>query len=176
MFAPSLLPAPSDHHTPSTCTATLRRELVRLARRHSTHDDLAGEAVQDVLVLLWRRRTPPADLRRWLRAAVLNRCRHHTRTRARAQRRDRDAAALRPELDVHADPACVACERELLERLRSGLAGLSTTSRKVLELRALQGLEYEDIAQRLDIPIGTVRSTLHRSRAILREQLTDWLS
>jgi RNA polymerase sigma-70 factor (ECF subfamily) len=175
MSISSTLSPHAGHTADGACSPALRRELVHLARLHTTHDDLAGEAVQDVLVLLWRRRTPPADLRRWLRAAVLHRCRHHARTRARAQRRDRDAASLRPELDADSDPACVVCERELRERLRAALQTLPPTARRALELRALRGLDYDAIAEHLGIPIGTVRSSLHRARAALREKLADWL-
>jgi RNA polymerase sigma-70 factor (ECF subfamily) len=40
----------------------------------------------------------------------------------------------------------------------------------VLYLRAVEGLEYEDIAERLSLPVGTVRSSLHRARAQLKRR------
>ncbi|HVS19793.1 MAG TPA: RNA polymerase sigma factor [Planctomycetota bacterium] len=157
-------------------TAELRIELECIARHHAGHDDLAADAVQDALFLLWRRRTPPSDVRRWLRAAVLHRCRHHARTRARAARRDRRAALDRPESDPAADPLCELCTGELRERLERALHRLPAVARRVLALRAHHGLDYAAIAERLDVPIGTVRSSLHRARAALREPLAAWLT
>ena len=63
--------------------------------------------------------------------------------------------------------------RELLKDLENALSALSTDQRRVIELRDLQGLEYTEIAESLDIPVGTVRSRLNRARARVRE-LTEW--
>lgn len=161
--------------SPTTTPEDLRRELERIARHHAGADDLAADAVQEALLLLWRRRTPPADAQRWLRAAVMHRCRHHARTRLRAERRDRRVARARHELDDQADPLCRLCEDELHEHLEHALGDLPSLARRALSLRVHQGLEYADIAARLDVPIGSVRSSLHRARATLRERLADWL-
>ncbi len=47
--------------------------------------------------------------------------------------------------------------------------------RAVLVLKEIDGLKYEEIADVLDCPLGTVRSRLHRARALLREKLKDEL-
>lgn len=164
----SLLPSPG--------ATELRRDLERIARRHAGCDELAADAVQDALVLLWRRRSAPPDVRRWLRAAVLHRCRHHARTQARARTRDRRAALDRPESDPLADPLCGLCTDELRARLEQALVGLPGLARRVLALRAHDGLDYAAIAERLEVPVGSVRSSLHRARAALREPLADWLA
>ena len=49
------------------------------------------------------------------------------------------------------------------------LAGLSPRQRDVLLLYAWAELEYEEIAQALGLPIGTVRSRLHRARKAMKE-------
>jgi RNA polymerase sigma-70 factor (ECF subfamily) len=51
------------------------------------------------------------------------------------------------------------------------LAELPDDFRTVLVLKDIEGLKYEEIAEILDIPIGTVRSRLHRARADMRERL-----
>ncbi|MHC4808819.1 MAG: sigma factor-like helix-turn-helix DNA-binding protein, partial [Planctomycetota bacterium] len=48
---------------------------------------------------------------------------------------------------------------------------IDPSARAILVLRDLQGLEYEQIAEVLEVPIGTVKSRLFRARASLREQL-----
>ena len=57
------------------------------------------------------------------------------------------------------------------ERLLGALGVLSDEHRAILILRDSRGLEYEQIAETLDIPVGTVRSRLFRARAALRNEL-----
>lgn len=57
------------------------------------------------------------------------------------------------------------------ERLLDALGVLSDEHRAILILRDSRGLEYEQIAETLDIPVGTVRSRLFRARAALRNEL-----
>jgi RNA polymerase sigma-70 factor (ECF subfamily) len=45
----------------------------------------------------------------------------------------------------------------------------------VIILRELEELDYDEIAQRLDLSVGTVRSRLHRARTQLRDLLQQWL-
>ncbi len=56
-------------------------------------------------------------------------------------------------------------------QLMAALARLSPEHRVVLVLKDLEGQKYEEIAEVLDVPIGTVRSRLHRARMELRELL-----
>ena len=60
--------------------------------------------------------------------------------------------------------------------LQSTLQSLSDEHREVLVLRELQQLSYEEIADVLGVPRGTVESLLHRARAELRKKLGDYLS
>jgi len=66
----------------------------------------------------------------------------------------------------------VALERTEEEtRLHAALARLSGEHRDVLLMKDIDGLKYEDIAELLKVPIGTVRSRLHRARLELRDLL-----
>ena len=72
--------------------------------------------------------------------------------------------------------SCAFCDperdleiRELLDVLGKALSSLSAEQRRVIELRDLDGLEYQEIAERLDVPVGTVRSRLNRARNRVRE-------
>ncbi len=56
-------------------------------------------------------------------------------------------------------------------RVRTALAALGEQFRTVLVLRHLEGLSYETIAAMLDLPVGTVRSRIHRGRSELRRKL-----
>jgi RNA polymerase sigma-70 factor (ECF subfamily) len=56
-------------------------------------------------------------------------------------------------------------------QVQAALANLAQEFRAVIVLREMEGYCYEDIAAMLEIPVGTVRSRLHRGRLLLREQL-----
>ena len=60
-------------------------------------------------------------------------------------------------------------------QVQAALAAMSEEHRAVLVLREMDGLCYETIAEVLDLPVGTVRSRLHRARLELREQLKEVL-
>jgi RNA polymerase sigma-70 factor, ECF subfamily len=62
---------------------------------------------------------------------------------------------------------------ENVNRVRQAIATLPENYREVVVLCELDELSYEDAAAALDCPVGTVRSRLHRARAILVEKLRD---
>ena len=57
------------------------------------------------------------------------------------------------------------------QSLEGALAALPDEYRAALVLRTYEELSYEEIAQELDIPVGTVMSRIHRARRMLRERL-----
>jgi RNA polymerase sigma-70 factor (ECF subfamily) len=57
--------------------------------------------------------------------------------------------------------------------IREALAKLSPEHRAVLVMKDMDGMKYEDIAEALAVPIGTIRSRLHRARIELREVLLE---
>jgi RNA polymerase sigma-70 factor (ECF subfamily) len=64
---------------------------------------------------------------------------------------------------------------ERVGQVQAALENLSEEFRSVLVLREIDGCCYETIAEILDLPVGTVRSRLHRARLELREQLREVL-
>jgi len=60
------------------------------------------------------------------------------------------------------------------DEVANALNMLAIDFRTVIVLCDLEGFSYEEMAKILDIPIGTVRSRLHRARYILKEKLTDY--
>ena len=72
--------------------------------------------------------------------------------------------------DQQADsPASIVMAKETVTQVQLALGRLDTERRNIIVLRDLQGLDYVEIASMLDIPLGTVRSRLHRARIELRE-------
>lgn len=86
----------------------------------------------------------------------------------------REATGQEP-VDGQADPSQQAEQTERCRQVREALAALPEEYRSILILREIDGCCYETIAEILDVPIGTVRSRLHRARLELRDQLKEVL-
>ena len=75
------------------------------------------------------------------------------------------------QLDASPSPEEIVIRREEQANLRKALADLPEQHRVILILREMDGLDYQEIAQVLDIELGTVKSRLSRARRALREKL-----
>jgi RNA polymerase sigma-70 factor (ECF subfamily) len=113
------------------------------------------------------------DVRPWLMAIVRN-C---WRSRAAADQR-RGHVPLpeeddRPPAFDGPDPEAVAVRASESRRLEAAIAALPGAFREVLILREMEDMSYQQIAETVHAPIGTVMSRLARARALLRDQ---WLA
>jgi len=86
--------------------------------------------------------------------------------------RNRDELGAEPA-DSGDAPGDRLMREEVSARVHEALAQLTEEHRCILELREMEELEYEQIAEALSISIGTVRSRLHRARVQLRERLAE---
>jgi len=151
--------------------------VVRFAERRVAHDQ-AGEVASETFTRAFARRASyrpgSADALPWLYGIASNLVLHERRRFARylaavervetegsRQERDGGLAAADRRLDAARD----------WERMRAALLALSDTDRELLLLVAWDELSYEDAAAVLELPVGTVRSKLHRTKARLRELL-----
>lgn len=147
------------------------------------HRYVAGRAGRDVAdavasetfcVAFSRRETydlERADARPWLYGIAINLMRRHWRTQGRrsvALGRLAGRAGAAPLGDGAAGPALA---RVVEPPLRDAVESLSAGDRDVLLLFAWAELSYEEIAVALEIPVGTVRSRLHRARRAVRSHL-----
>jgi RNA polymerase sigma factor (sigma-70 family) len=111
----------------------------------------------------------------WLLGIANNQVRHHRRSQMRHASMVRRVTQLQRRGNETSEAIdAVATSAELndeMQCVRRALAALNDRHRQVLVLSAGLGLSYEDIAQALDIRIGTVRSRLSRARQRLRELL-----
>ncbi|MFD7818805.1 RNA polymerase sigma factor [Streptomyces sp. NPDC059785] len=113
-----------------------------------------------------------ADARPWLFGIATNLVSRHRRAEARRFK----ALARVPEPVEHEEPVAEravarAGATGVRRELAAALSGLSARHRDVVLLVAWAGLDYEEAAHALGIPVGTVRSRLHRARSRLREAL-----
>ena len=74
-------------------------------------------------------------------------------------------------LKEHASPERMVLSHELKEILFDAIEKLPKDLKKAIELRELEGLSYEQIADEMDCPVGTVRSRIFRAREIIDEKI-----
>jgi RNA polymerase sigma-70 factor, ECF subfamily len=101
--------------------------------------------------------------------------RHIERGHATFELEIEDADRTRPELIAFPDPMTDLLRREGIEELRRAVLSLPRRYREVVVLCDLEEIAYEDAAGVLGCPVGTVRSRLHRARALLLEKLQQRL-
>ena len=145
--------------------------LVSRARTILGCEDLAWDAVQETLVSLWSEVEFPENLHGWLLRAVVYRSLHLSRTRRRRRKHEAAACCAHCEESRRDDPEVIVADRELRTLVEEAVATLPDDFRRVFVLREVDRLDYEAIAELLDIPLGTVRSRLNRARAAPRESV-----
>jgi RNA polymerase sigma-70 factor, ECF subfamily len=87
----------------------------------------------------------------------------------------RETSPIEP-VDCEDDPAEALDRKERCRQVRAAIARLAEEHRAVVVLREIDGCCYETISEILDLPVGTVRSRLHRARLQLREELKEVLA
>lgn len=137
-----------------------------MARSRSFAQDVTQEVFLNVLENAGRFDGAKGSVRGWLFGCA----RHVTLDRLRLERRWTD--------DMPPDGAVLGGDERLLaeqriERLHAAIARLPVEYREALVLSELQELSYAETAAVLECPIGTVRSRLHRARALLAAILVE---
>jgi RNA polymerase sigma factor (sigma-70 family) len=150
--------------------------LVKAAKAILSCEHHAQDAVQEALLSLWCEPQPPPNLGAWLLRAVKYRSLELRRCCHRRRQREMRAACARPECRCCEGPARAVEEREARALLARACARLPAELREVFLLREVEQLDYHAIAERLRVPVGTVRSRLSRSRLALRGLLEEALA
>ena len=132
-------------------------------------DDVTSEAFLIAFERRGRFDLARDDARPWLFGIATNLIHRHRIAEARTLRSaERAAAEAPPQSD--ADELAEAAETRMeVRRLARELRRLRVDDRDCLLLFAWEGLSYEQIAEAMEVPIGTVRSRLNRARRILRD-------
>jgi RNA polymerase sigma-70 factor (ECF subfamily) len=150
------------------------RFLYTVAYRLTGNDDDAQDLVQDVLLRVQRGLATyrPGSLEGWLSRITTNAFLDDVR-----RRRRRPLEALPDDPDRAVPPAVGADEqsaaRSLSDEVQVALSGLPDEYRAAVVMCDVVGMTYDEIAAALDIPVGTVRSRIHRGRRQLRAGLAE---
>jgi len=148
------------------------RFLYTVAYRLAGNDDDAQDLVQEALIRVRRglERYEPGSLEGWLARIVTNVFLDEMRRR---KRRPADALPDDPERVLPPSPGADEVSSGLSNEIQAALAALPEEFRVPVVLCDVADQSYEQIAEALHVPVGTVRSRLHRGRRMLRTMLTE---
>jgi RNA polymerase sigma-70 factor (ECF subfamily) len=161
--------------------ARYSRHVYAIAYRMAGNEADAKDLAQEAFVRVWRalrRIDPGAALEGWFHRIVTNLYIDLLRRRpkVRVQSLDEPMSTGTGEMARERPDPAADVERAVLDstmdrRVQDALMGLSEDLRMVAVLADVEGYAYEEIASMMGVPIGTVKSRLHRARRALRDRL-----
>ncbi len=175
----AVAPSPTDieliegclRHEPAAweqIVARHERRVFHIAFKFTARHDQAEDLTQEIFLKVFRgldRFNREADFATWLSSVARNYCIDHYR----ARRRERevispDVSAVDLAVDPSVNPQRGLEEHDRRSLLREGLVRLPPKLREAVVLRDLQELSYQEMAERLGLPEGTVKSRINRGR------------
>ena len=152
------------------------RKVFNVAYKFVGRHDEAEDLTQDIFLKVFRSLASfdrRANFQTWLVSVSRNLCIDHYRSvRKERETVDRaiDASTLSP-VSHEASPLAAVEQRDRVALLRQALEHLPPTLRTAVVMRDLQELSYQEIADRLRLPEGTVKSRINRGRGELAIQI-----
>lgn len=161
----------------------LRDSLHRFALRNVWRRDQVADVVQEAVMTAWRhfhKFEEGTNFRAWMFKILLNTLYRVNRKSHRAREVGFEGDMFDAEQVVERESAWASIlenPQRVLEalddRVITALATLAPTERQCLLLRLLEDFSYKEIADQLDLPLGTVMSHVYRARMKLRERLAE---
>ncbi|MEO7060894.1 MAG: sigma-70 family RNA polymerase sigma factor [Lapillicoccus sp.] len=159
-------------------------ELVRLGYRMLSDLGEAQDAVQDTLLVAWRKLPTvrdPAAFHAWIYQLMTRRCLNLLRQRARRRTTsavdedlDRAQQARATPTPTGEEPAALAQVQAMRDGLTLALTALPAEQRACWVLHNLHHLSYPEIAYAIGVPVSTVRGRIARARAQLAKGMSSW--
>lgn len=163
-----------------------QRAIYRVAYRLCGDPDEAEDLVQETLIEAYEsfpRFREGTHFDRWVFRIMRNTFIDGVRRRPRIRPESLDSGLLdksgemlvREVVDVDSAPDASLLGRTLDEPIQLALDALPPEFRLVIVLSDIEGMSYEEVSRVAGCPIGTVRSRLHRGRAILKDKLKSYV-
>jgi RNA polymerase sigma-70 factor (ECF subfamily) len=164
-----------DNAAWETLITRYRRKVFHIAYKFTGKHDEAEDLTQEIFLKVFRSLDKfhrDADFSTWLSSVA----RHYCIDRYRARKRERqvlveDLLAFDHAPAASGNPHLALEDRDLRNQLRRGLEQLPPKLREAVVLRDLRGLSYQEMAERLTLPEGTVKSRINRGREELTRRL-----
>ncbi|MER8602768.1 RNA polymerase sigma factor [Mesorhizobium sp. M1156] len=161
-----------------TIIKTHNQRLYRIARGVVRNDSEAEDIVQEAYVSAFAHLEAfrgDASLATWLSRIVINEALGRLRKRRRmvAMPENPQAEIIRFPLNPSDDPERMMAQRQILELVERATDSLPDVYRMVFVARVIEGLSIEETAELLGVRPETIKTRLHRARALVRKALDD---
>jgi len=151
------------------------RLVFRTAYLITGNRETAEDALQEVFVSVWKSRHTydpnKGKLTTWLHRITVNQCSKKKSVKTPAAVSLEEKGVDLPEMKYKSQPEDILVSKLEYDRLLRAMDGLDTKHRSVLVLRYFNDLSYQEIAEALEIPLGTVKSRLNQSLRYLKQQM-----
>jgi RNA polymerase sigma-70 factor, ECF subfamily len=154
-----------------------QRTIFNLVYRLLGDYDEAAEVAQEVFLSAYKsigQFRGDANFSTWLYRIGLNHASTRRKSLNNTQQRHVSLDGTEVIADGAVDPAKSFEHKEIQQRVQQALNSLDPDDARIILLRDLQDVPYEDVAELLDIPVGTVKSRLHRARQALKANLAPY--
>lgn len=155
----------------------IMRLLSRMVRNPGDVEDVAQEAFIKAYRAIAQFRGDSAFYT-WLYRIAINTARNWQAANARRpsasnviETEDGETFSPIDNLTDISTPESVAASRQVVETVNAAIGALPEDLRTAIVLREIEGMSYEDIAQTMNCPVGTVRSRIFRAREAIAAQL-----
>jgi RNA polymerase sigma-70 factor, ECF subfamily len=168
-----------DHRAFEALVLKYQDRIYRLIQRLVNGSDVVDDLAQEVFIRAYRSLGDfkgESSLYTWLYKIALNLCRNHYRTQGRRPAHEEldEADGATGSVAAGGTPEEEVFRREFWEHLRRGLEELPAEQREAVVFCDLEGMSYEEMAEVMGVPIGTVRSRIFRGRRALQGRLATF--
>jgi len=161
-----------DHAAFDAIVDRHERRVFAVALRICRHHEDARDVTQEVFITALRSMSGfrgDAQLTTWLHRVTVNAALDFVRKRQRRETSTVEELGDHPSADP--GPEVAAIESVRAREVHRALGTLAADQRAVIVLCDLEGLDYAEAAEALEVPVGTVKSRLHRARLQLAKAL-----
>lgn len=160
-----------------------QRRIMRLLSRMISDPAEVEDVAQEVFIKAYRALPQfrgDSNFYTWLYRIAINSARNWQAASRRRpflmneyENEDGETFSLESTLTDNNTPESEMVSRQVVNTIREAIDQLAPELRTAILLREIEGLSYDEIAQMMDCPIGTVRSRIFRARAAIAEQLRE---
>jgi RNA polymerase sigma-70 factor (ECF subfamily) len=157
-----------------------QHKIVNLVMRYVRDPDLALDITQEAFIKAYRalpRFRGDSAFYTWMYRIAVNTAKNHLAAQRRRPMnveldfQDPDQYDLHAKLKETDTPEAITLSNELKNTVEQAIAALPEDLRTAIILRELEGMSYEEIAQTMECPVGTVRSRIFRARDAISKKI-----
>lgn len=151
----------------------LKDKLFRFSARIVGDDEMAEDVVQDVVIKMWNKRDDRHAYKN-LEAYCMRMTKNLSIDKTRAKSFQNVSLDKAPEqIQNSQNPYQQTAENDTLAHVHQLMQELPEKQRMVMQLRDIEGMEYKEIAEALELPLNQIKVNLFRARKSIRKQLLN---